>query len=440
MNKILFSLFFVICGECYCQSQWEIETNFYGSIIFQNVSAVDSQTCWIAGYYLGTDSPFVARRSFITGWRKLSINDIRGFVPVCIAAKDTNSAWFGTTDGKVFHTSNSGINWILQIDAGGSSFTNSIKFSKNQPTYGYVCCDPPNGGGTPFKIYKTTDSGLNWHELSVSLGGNYVGYQNCMSVTDSSHVWFGLWNLSSNSAKVAYTSNSGSNWQVYSLPGDGYYTTAVEFNSTNLLGFSSTNASAKYLLKSSNGGINWSNLLPLSNYWDLEALIWIYGSSTWYFATLESIYKSSNDGLNWVNMNAPLGSSVINYIDAVKSGVKVYGWAIRSDGTVLKMLDTLSSIGVVKIGSEIPKAFSLGQNFPNPFNPRTEINFDLACSEHFRFVVFDVTGKVVYTLSSYKTPGRYKIYFDGSDLSSSVYFYRIEAVNFTQTKRMVLIK
>jgi Secretion system C-terminal sorting domain len=90
---------------------------------------------------------------------------------------------------------------------------------------------------------------------------------------------------------------------------------------------------------------------------------------------------------------------------------------------------------------EIPNYYSLGQNYPNPFNPVTNIKFSLPQAQNVKLVVFDILGKEVATLvNEYKTSGVYQVDFDASHLASGVYFYSIQTPNFTQTKRMLLVK
>lgn len=89
-----------------------------------------------------------------------------------------------------------------------------------------------------------------------------------------------------------------------------------------------------------------------------------------------------------------------------------------------------------------PVMFSLFQNYPNPFNPVTEISFDLPLSTFVILIVYNAIGKEVARLlnSEYKNAGSYSVGFNASNLSSGIYFYRIEAGEFTNTKKMVFIK
>ncbi len=89
----------------------------------------------------------------------------------------------------------------------------------------------------------------------------------------------------------------------------------------------------------------------------------------------------------------------------------------------------------------LPGVYSLDQNFPNPFNPTTSIKFSLAKSVLVKFVVFDVLGREVQTLISEKMDaGSYEVSFDGTSLFSGIYFYKITAGDFSQVRKMVLIK
>ncbi len=91
--------------------------------------------------------------------------------------------------------------------------------------------------------------------------------------------------------------------------------------------------------------------------------------------------------------------------------------------------------------SNQPVTFSLQQNYPNPFNPTTIIRYSLATSEKVSLKVYDVLGRVVADLvESEKAAGTYQVVFKGENLSSGVYFYRLQAGAFVKTKRMMLTK
>jgi len=90
---------------------------------------------------------------------------------------------------------------------------------------------------------------------------------------------------------------------------------------------------------------------------------------------------------------------------------------------------------------ELPNRFALNQNYPNPFNPATTISYSIAKSSEVVIKLFNIQGKEIATLINDQQPqGNYKIDFDASQLSSGVYYYQINAGNFTETKKMVFLK
>ena len=98
-------------------------------------------------------------------------------------------------------------------------------------------------------------------------------------------------------------------------------------------------------------------------------------------------------------------------------------------------------IGIQTISSEVPTGFQLMQNYPNPFNPTTKIRFALPVSGFASLKVYDATGKEVATLVSQNlTAGTFEYELKGNNLPSGVYFYKLAAGNFVQTKKMVLVK
>jgi uncharacterized protein YlxW (UPF0749 family) len=95
----------------------------------------------------------------------------------------------------------------------------------------------------------------------------------------------------------------------------------------------------------------------------------------------------------------------------------------------------------VKLNTGIPVVYSLSQNYPNPFNPVTKINYALPKTGHVTMKIYDVTGREIQTLvNDIKQAGNYTVDFNGANLSSGVYFYKIQSGDFISVKRMVLIK
>jgi hypothetical protein len=116
----------------------------------------------------------------------------------------------------------------------------------------------------------------------------------------------------------------------------------------------------------------------------------------------------------------------------------------------LKQIDYDGSFeysNIVEVTAQAPKEFSLSQNYPNPFNPITKIHFEiplLGWDERGGLVtlkVYDVLGNEVATLVSEEKPaGEYEVEFDGSELTSGVYFYKLISGNYVSTKKTLLLK
>jgi hypothetical protein len=106
---------------------------------------------------------------------------------------------------------------------------------------------------------------------------------------------------------------------------------------------------------------------------------------------------------------------------------------------IYKMLFTPTEVVEQKSGT--PVLYSLNQNYPNPFNPSTSIGYQITTQSYISLKVFDVLGREVATLvNENKKPGSYEVEFDGSNLSSGLYFYRLQTSNFLETKKLLLLK
>jgi len=97
--------------------------------------------------------------------------------------------------------------------------------------------------------------------------------------------------------------------------------------------------------------------------------------------------------------------------------------------------------GVEQISNTLPTEYRLEQNYPNPFNPSTTIQFALPKRSFITLKLFDMLGREVTTLvDEDMQPGVHKVVFDAGKLPSGVYFYRLQAEEFTQTRKLMLVK
>jgi uncharacterized delta-60 repeat protein len=142
-------------------------------------------------------------------------------------------------------------------------------------------------------------------------------------------------------------------------------------------------------------------------------------------------YNGTGNFSDWANSLAVDGSGNV-YVTGYSAGTPT------NDYVTIKYSET---IGITPISNVIPEKYSLSQNFPNPFNPATNIRFDIQKNGLVSLKVYDILGRVVSTLiNGSLQPGTYEANFDASGITSGVYFYKLEANGFSDVKRMVLIK
>jgi hypothetical protein len=98
-------------------------------------------------------------------------------------------------------------------------------------------------------------------------------------------------------------------------------------------------------------------------------------------------------------------------------------------------------VGIDDNTPQIPSEFRLAQNYPNPFNPVTNIEYDIPKNTNVKITIFDMTGReVAAPVNEFKTAGKYTVSFNAMKLSSGIYYYKIQAGDFTAVKKMTLLK
>ena len=165
-----------------------------------------------------------------------------------------------------------------------------------------------------------------------------------------------------------------------------------------------------------------------------------------------SIFRTSNGGISWdlqITLPGHPGysevASSIDFVDNEK------GWVV---GGIFSGGDWLSGIilhtengGISGIENDFlknnntPARYILAQNYPNPFNPNTVISWQLAVSSPVKITVYNITGQEVATLVNERKPaGIHSVEWDAANFASGVYLYRLEAGDFVETRKMVVMK
>lgn len=168
----------------------------------------------------------------------------------------------------------------------------------------------------------------------------------------------------------------------------------------------------------------------------------------WQMAPL-NLQLDSNFYFTWKDGGVPGFTSFICFADDVSKNLKtgvvmITNQSIPCDKMAIQILRYLNSdttTGVTQISQNIPNGFYLSQNYPNPFNPVTNLEFGISELGFVSLKVYNATGqKVALLVNEKKAPGSYHVEFDGTNFASGIYFYELKAGNFTQTRKMVLIR
>jgi hypothetical protein len=194
------------------------------------------------------------------------------------------------------------------------------------------------------------------------------------------------------------------------------------------------------IARTTNGGTTWSVQGQFPGNSLLEIAMansragWIIGR----YYTLP-VLRTTDGGETW-NLQAP-SPPVQNYeavsITAINESL---GWFVCTKGVVYRTTNG-GAVGTDETQVIPPKHIQLEQNYPNPFNPTTSIRYELPRSSVVRLIVFDMLGREVSVLVNEKeNPGVHEVRFDAAGLSSGVYFYRLTAGSFTQTRKLILAK
>jgi photosystem II stability/assembly factor-like uncharacterized protein len=326
--------------------------------------------------------------------------------------------------GTILSTSNGGTNWASQ-NSGTTNNLNSVFFINTNTGWAAGL------GGT---LIKTINGGNSWFSSSAALPDDFY----CVNFIDANT---GFATGANNALGTVYfTSNGGANWTVQSNPtpnGDiilclAHTTGSTLVGGTQFGGFIIT----------TDFGNNWSDISdPDPSHGDVNSMS--FGDAN-HGAAVGSVGTSGAEAWNTVNggntWNEQVVTQALGNIFAVSMANINIGWAVGVVGEILKTTDG-GAIGIKKISNTVPVNFTLSQNFPNPFNPTTNIKFDIAKTSDVGITVYDILGKEVEVIVNQNLkPGSYETNWNASKYSSGVYFYRLSAGSFVQTKKMILTK
>jgi hypothetical protein len=155
----------------------------------------------------------------------------------------------------------------------------------------------------------------------------------------------------------------------------------------------------------------------------------------------KGIYLSTNSGSSWSQINQGM-SSATPALSAMAISRDTLIAAYQSGGIIRRGLPDVGVTGVRhEAKNSVPEGYVLSQNYPNPFNPSTTIEFHIPQQGFVSLKVFDIVGREVLTLVNNELKaGVYRASVDGSGFSSGLYFYRMQTAQYTESKKMLLVK
>jgi photosystem II stability/assembly factor-like uncharacterized protein len=405
--------------------------------VSSNSHAFTGSYAWVCGYggtVLRTTNNGVV-------WMNVSGNGIPAATQLInIASIDENTAvtaGYVGTNTFVYRSSNAGANWS-QVFTETGGFIDAISFIDIIPNNtGFMIGDPVGGR---WSLWKTSDGGITWDSSGMYLPqvGSEAGWNNSLS-NDNGKLTFGT-----NNTRVYYSSDFGTSWTAQPTTGE-INSYSIWYNTLFGLGF----CGGGTLLKTTNLGTNWNSITSIGtgNINGISGGPKIITNSpagffkTFYIRSGNIIYSSSDNGASWVTEYT---ASSGNYRFISSNFLETNIWGVRDNGGIT--LIDIRPDGINTISNEVPDKFLLHQNYPNPFNPVTKIKFDIPSNiytgkPNVKIIIYDVFGKEVQTLvNEALSPGSYETDFNGSNLSSGTYFYKLETGQLTETKRMMLIK
>jgi photosystem II stability/assembly factor-like uncharacterized protein len=284
----------------------------------------------------------------------------------------------------------------------------------------------------------------SWTAISPDLANGHVQNLGTITTVDVSRSNPNVIYCGTDDANVWITTNGGTNWTKITSGLIYRWVTRVTIHKDSanvcyvtLSGYKVDSLGA-HIYRTSNYGSSWqpvSGNLPNAPINDV--IIDPAANGVLFAATDVGVMMSSNYGTTWSLLETGIPSSVpCHDLTLHATSRKLVVWTHGRSA----YYTTLPPLGISG-NSEIAGEYRLSQNYPNPFNPSTKIEMYIPVSAIVKVVVYDILGREIKTLLNDKlNRGIHEINFDGSNLSSGVYFYTCSSGNFIQTKTMVLLK
>ncbi|MDD5362959.1 MAG: T9SS type A sorting domain-containing protein [Ignavibacteria bacterium] len=430
IKLLIIILFLIFHSVSYSQEGWVRQSTVTGATLF-NISFINFNT----GYIIGDSSVILKTTNAGVNW---SILNFPRFIAnsfsrsICFPKTDTignlnTVIGYCTLIDSVYKTTNAGQNWFAIL---GRNYT-SIWFTK-------VCfVNSMTGVATQYEnysVYRTTNGGNVWTIQNPSGTNNTfydVSFFNHDTGVAAGYYYAGP---TMNTGSIFRTSNAGVNWYFVLGSGLNEYMHGVSLAPDNQTGYA---YSVYRVFKTVNSGLNW---IPISYQFPYAISCMDFVNAGKGYVSYSSfndahIFKTTNGGANF-NSQA-ITSPELNDILCLNDSTAI---ACGRNGAIFRTTNGGGPTGIFSNESRKP-GHILVQNYPNPFNQSSIFNFQCSMKSNVTLRVYDITGREVQTLvNEILNPGVYSVRFDGSGLNSGVYFYRMTASGYTETKKMLLLK
>ncbi len=291
---------------------------------------------------------------------------------------------FSGTSVQLIRTTNGGSSWGLITLPNATNFWN-LRLSNSEPGVMYYFPDTFNN----LLLYRTTNSGLNWTLLNLPLQGNEIIYDAQVD---------GTGRLFAGALSFYESTNRGDSWTRnynYLFPNPQVFDFFIQPGVTSKI--YSINPNNNRLFGTTNTGVNW--------------------------------YAVNNSGLP--------GDYQFLYEAGISSNGKVF---VSTEKGFYSGIPTL--VNMEGNTTEITERYELFQNKPNPFNPETEIKFNLPEATGITLKIYNIKGQEVLNVAEneFKNSGIHKVYINMGNFPSGIYFYLLKTNKFVKAKKMVLVK
>ena len=315
---------------------------------------------------------------------------------IAIDPKNDNNIFIGNRSG-IYRTTDMGSHWLL---CNGIGYVSDIKIAPDNPKMIFATSGALTYDGSGIGLYLSQDGGNSWERITFT----------------------GLSDETRTSVDIL---PEGNNYKVFvGTKSNGYFEGEYLREVLPL----------QPLIISPAGVRNVARKATLT--WHPSDLAMKYNLQIAEDSLFSSIAFDTTLTDTTLQLDDPLAANTSYYWHV--NAINING---DSSCSLNANFSTGTAVGIINEINNIPKVFALSQNYPNPFNPSTIINYEIPESGLVTIKIYDVLGREVSTIvNEEKSPGRYKVKFNGSNLASGLYLYRITSGNFSETKKMLLMK